>query len=131
MTAVATNQGRGLYPRVRDYHNTHGSSVVFRTDAQIPMDNLGGLMVAVRREAIREFDGLTLTRKQIGGAVEQMKAGWRKWNRHVNAVVVTAYDPDKDKSAVMLGILIPARHESLFSSENYDVYSFDTEPTED
>jgi len=81
-------------------------------------------MVVLRTDMIRTFPGASLTRGKVGGAVEEMKREWKKWNRHINAVVWTAYNEEVDQSAVMLGIMYPRRLRGLLRSPEYTVLDY-------
>jgi hypothetical protein len=109
-------QGKGLYPRARDIHNVRGYSILFREDAtplQVEMDDL---MLVTKPDLCVIYEGAHLTRGQVGAAVEQLKTEWRKWNRHVNAVLVTSYSEEADESVVLIGILYPNRYRNLVKS---------------
>jgi hypothetical protein len=105
-------------------HNVHGSAILLRMDAEAPPVDMSGLMVVLRSDAFQVYKGPTLSRGQIGKTVEELKVEWKKWNRHVNAVVVTAYNEESDESAVMLGILYPARYKGIFKGDRYQIIDF-------
>lgn len=118
-------QGKGLYPRARDQHNVRGFSLLFREDAAPLPVTVDDLMLVTHPSMMRMFEGQHLTRSQLGGAVEEMKRGWRKWNRHINAVVSTTYDEDADVSVVTLGILYPNRFRRIL--KKYAVLDYETD----